>query len=108
MTTVESAPAEPSTGASPAPLELTVEFHGDPVRFARMVSAMVNNTAVALYEATVDDRIVYPVGTPVGNGTVRLRFRPRNPARGIDALVLEEVVAIVGSIAPLTERRCGD
>lgn len=106
--TTELRPAANGTGATPVPLQLTVTIDGDPVRFARIVSAVTNNTPAALYEASVAERIVYPVGRPVdGGGTVSLRFRPRNPARTMDGLLLEQIAASVRSVATVLDIKTG-
>lgn len=109
MTAVESTPL-PGTDArsSVAPLEIIVAVDSDAVRFARRISAMVNNTSVALYEASAAGVAVAPVGEPAStDGPVSLRFRSRNPAREVDALVREEITAIVASMATVLEVRTG-
>jgi hypothetical protein len=99
---------EPGHGDEPpgAPLEVVVMAGGSADRFGRMVSALVNNTPVALYEVLVGEQRAYPVGPAVtARGPVVLRFRPRNPARGVDGLVVEQVVALVGGVARVLDVR---
>lgn len=91
-----------------APLELVVMAGGGIDRFARIISAMVNNTPVALYEVLVGEQTAYPVGEAVTpRGPAVLRFRPRHGGRGIDGLLVEQVVGIVGSMARVLDVRYG-
>ncbi len=83
----------------PAHLEIEVMAGGDPVRFARIASTMVNNTALALFEVLVDERAAYPVPATVvaTRGRCVLRLRLRNAGDVLDQLMVEEVVAILST-----------
>ena len=78
---------------------LEVRDGGDPVRFARIVSSMVNNTRVALAEVTVAGVPVLPVPVsrvPAGDGR-EARFWLHDAGHALDRLLTEEVVEIVSS-----------
>lgn len=94
---------DPTGTEVPAPglrtLVLEVRDGGDPVRFARIVSSMVNNTRVALAEVTVAGVPVFPVPVsrvPAGDGR-EARFWLRDAGHALDRLLTEEVVEIVSS-----------
>lgn len=96
------------TSQSPQ-LEVIVLTGGNPVRFGRMISAMVNNTPMALFEVMVGERVAYPVPSVVtARGPVALRFRARNVQRTMNGLDVEEVLGIVSSMARILEVRTPD
>lgn len=88
-------------------LEVEVVAGGDPVRFARIVSALVNNTPMALASVQVGDQSAYPVPARVtpGRGPMVLTLRPRNAAEVLDRLLMEQIVAIVATTARVVDAR---
>ena len=89
-------------------LLIEVDHDDDPVRFARIASARVNNTRMALREVHVGSARVYPVmneSAPITNRR-ELTFTMRDANATLDHLLIEEVVGIVSSMASaLTVRR---
>ncbi|NLA36815.1 MAG: hypothetical protein GX868_14185 [Actinobacteria bacterium] len=88
-------------------LELEVECHGDAARTARVISAEVNNSPLALARACLGDVEVYPVPaagtTPSGSLTLSLRLRDRSQI--LDRLHQEELVTIVSRCARVLDAR---
>lgn len=82
-------------------LQLEVVAGGDPARLARILATMVNNSPMALAEVHVGERHAYPVPdrtVVTHRGPVRLTLHLRDRSRRLDALVVEEVVALVSSM----------
>jgi hypothetical protein len=102
--TVRSVPARPREDRV---LEVEVVAGGDPARTARMLSAMVNNSPMALCEVLVGDQSAYPVPsttcTPRGPMVLRLRLRDRGQV--LDGLHVAEVVEIIGSLCRVVDTR---
>jgi len=75
----------------------------DPARLARIVSALVNNTSLALTQVSVGVTPVYPVDQrgldDHATEPVELTFRLRSTSLVLDQLIVEHVVAIVSSVA---------
>ena len=88
-------------------LELEVVAGGDPERFARIVSALVNNSPMALASVQVGDQRAYPVPSRVaaGRGPMVLTLRPRNAAEVLDRFLVEQIVAIVSTTARVVDAR---
>lgn len=82
-------------GAHERSFEVEIEHHGDATRFARIASALVNPSPVALASAAVDGTVVYPVAAavPLSGTVVRLRFRTRDRQRPVDPALIDSVVA---------------
>jgi len=93
--------------APTASLEIDVVADGDPVRFARRTSALVNNTAITLCEVLVEGRSCYPVSAPVISARQRrlLRFKLRDHTGYLDELMVAEIVAIVAETCEVVEVR---
>lgn len=82
-------------------LQLEVVAGGDPTRLARILATMVNNSPMALAEVHVGERHAYPVPdrtVVTHRGPMRLTLHLRDRSRRLDALVVEEVVALVSSM----------
>lgn len=78
----------------------------DPVRVARRISAAVNNTRLSLSELTVAGVPAYPVaGSLAADGPVVARFSVRDLATVVDTLVVEELQALVATVAPVVRAR---
>ena len=75
----------------------------EPARLARIVSALVNNTNLALTQVSVGVTPVYPVDQrgldDQATAPVELTFRLRSTSLVLDQLLVEHVVAIVSSVA---------
>ncbi len=80
---------------------------GDAMRFARVVSAMVNDTKMSLTSMTVGDTVAYPVAvTELPDHDHReLRFRLRDTSLVLDGLLAEQIVSIVAQAAPVDSIR---
>jgi hypothetical protein len=95
-------PTGTATATGPAPRTLVLEIRdpGDPVRMAHIVSAVVNNTRVALSQVTVLGAPVYPVAvSDIPAGELReARFWLRDGSLTLDGLLTEQVVAAVSSL----------
>lgn len=88
-------------------LQLDVLADGDPVRWCRMVSAMVNNTELALVEVLVHGRPAWPVAdADIPSGAPRrLLFRIRDTTGVLDQLLVEQTVAIVARTGLVVDAR---
>ncbi len=88
-------------------LEIEVVAGGDPARFARIVSALVNNSPMALASVQVGDQRAYPVPSLAasGRGPMVLTLRPRDAAEVLDRFLVEQIVAIVSTTARVVDAR---
>lgn len=89
-------------------LEVEVVAGGDPVRLARILATMVNNSPMALAEVRVGDRSAYPVPdrtSVTDRGPLHLTLHLRDRSRRLDALVVEEVLALVSSMCRVVQVR---
>jgi hypothetical protein len=103
-------PPDLTTAPRPARSGLVLELAAvaDPVRAARRLSALVNNTRVALTELTAAGTTAYPVpiGAVTADGPVLARFSLREAGATVDRLLQEELVSLVSSThRVLTARR---
>lgn len=94
----------------PRPAEQTLQLEviagGDLARLARILATMVNNSPMALAEVHVGERHAYPVPdrtVVTHRGPVRLTLHLRDRSRRLDALVVEEVVALVSSMCRVVQ-----
>lgn len=81
----------------------------DPVRFARVVSGLVNNTAMALTEVVVAGVQAYPVPAPVVPRIERRRLTltVRDASRALDQAVQDQVVHLITSAYRVVSVRRG-
>lgn len=89
-------------------LEVEVVAGGDPVRLARILVTMVNNSPMALTEVRVGDRSAYPVPdrtSVTDRGPLHLTLHLRDRSRRLDALVVEEVLALVSTMCRVVQVR---
>lgn len=112
MTAAPQLTAVGAAGASfPRPayrlLEIELELPEDPARLARVISARVNNSPLALASAHVGDVEVYPVPSPGATtaASLTLSFRVRDRSQILDRLHQEELVTIVSRCARVLDAR---
>ena len=94
-----------STSVRQRTLEIEVIVGGDPIRFGRVLSALVNNSPMALAAVTAGERAVYPVPSSVVTRrrpiVLTLRMRDRN--QHLDGLLVAEIVSIVSTMCTVVE-----
>lgn len=81
-------------------LEIELVAEGDPIRLARILATMVNNSPMALSSVHVGDLVAYPVPaeTASQHGPMVLTLRMRDHRQHIDVLIVEQIVGVVSVI----------